>query len=228
MTIIPPPATPITRDQLCARVIVKSWFCTGLGHFTEGQLVPIELWNAPTIEAELRRTDLPKVPLEVTIGIPNAPYDSTAEYSKTSRPTFAPRTNREGFARSHQRQIAKRAAELLAEHPSTYFAEKSPRDFAIDDLMSKANATIERERKRHQDAYDRLKAELPKRAERLRKEAEERATLALQADEEAEKIDALVANADASAELYALRVRLERFITVLNKCNPSPPKDSSM
>ncbi len=197
-------------ETLCARVLANGVRVQGVGAYAKGQLVPIDLRTAPQLELELQRTTV-----EVVIGIPQPPVDPVNPTLATGADLFyVPK--REAVHKWAKDAVEKRANELLREKPSSFFATRSPLEIASDDVYAKRTAQVEKERKRRQDALERLRAELPKKAERLRQEAAERERQAKLADAEASKIDAAVANADAAGVLLALRARLDEYAKISN------------
>lgn len=195
-------------EALCGRNVTRGDIhIQGFGSLGPDGLFPANLVTAPHLEILLMQGKV-----EIVIGVPHAP--SSAE--KVSVPRFEPQGDRDKVHRWAKAEVERRATELLREKPSSYFAERSPLELACEEVYAKKKASIDKEVKRRQDAIERLRAELPKKAERLRQEAAERERQAKLAEEEAARIDAVSANAEAAAELHALRTRLEVYVRALN------------
>lgn len=220
-------------EMLCFRVRVPEWHCSGLGHFTKGQLGPIDIYNAPIVRATADREDRRHDPvIEILIGRPNPP--SASSMSQAPKPTWALRERSEighatapgsvvksdplyGFGQLQRNKIKKITAQLLAEKPSSFFSEKSPQELAIEQVIAEENAKIDKERKRHQDALDWCYGQVTKRAERLRREQEELERQAKEAERQAEKLESITAAMPVLSELYTLR---DRFQQHLNRMDP--------
>lgn len=229
----------VSGERLCGLVKVKEWYCRGLGHFVKGQMFPIEVWNAAAVMVEASREDRAEPSIEIVIGRPSYPQHTSAAIV-SERPKLdrivkriepdhpiaklrLPKDPLYGFGSTVREKIKKTAERLLVEKPSSFFAEKSPLDFAIDHVLAEENAKLDRERKRHQDAFDWCLAQVTKRAERLRREKDEFERRAREAEEQADKLDAIMAASPELAEVYALRARLQQHAYAMN--NVCAPKE---
>lgn len=208
-------------ETLCARVIGVSCRVQGVGTYSRGQLIPIDLHTACPVERALHLSP-PQV--EIVIGVPHyAPADPVSpDHVNPKAKAIFHIGERETVHKWAKSSVEKRAAQLLREKPSSYFVDKSPLEIASDEVFAKKQSVVIKERKRREDAVERLRAELPKRVDKLRAEAAEKVRQAKAAQVEAAKLGAAIANTGPALELAALRARVMQYAKITDNFTERP------